>query len=101
LAPLGSRIGARLRLESASDDELRACLVRRMSEAGAPKLMTDELVATLAAHALGNYRVLTTMAYRLLGAAAHRKREMLEQGLYLEVFEPDAPSPKNKKRRPT
>jgi general secretion pathway protein A len=98
LLPLGSRIGARLRLESASDEELRASLVRRMSEAGAPKLMTDELVATLAAHAGGNYRVLTTMAYQLLGAAAQHKRERLDQGLYLEVFEPEALSPK--KRRP-
>ena len=98
ILPLGSRIGARLRLESASDDDLRASLARRMSEAGAPKLMSDELVATLAAHAGGNYRILTTMAYQLLGAAAHRKRERLDQGLYLEVFEPEALSPK--KRRP-
>jgi type II secretory pathway predicted ATPase ExeA len=98
LAPLGSRIGARLRLEGASDEELRASLVRRTSEAGAPKLMTDELVATLAAHARGNYRILTTMAYQLLGAAAQRKRERLDQGLYLEVFEPEALSPK--RRRP-
>jgi hypothetical protein len=69
-----------------------------MSEAGAPKLMTDELVTTLAAHAGGNYRVLTTMAYQLLGAAARRKRERLDQGLYLEVFDPD-PTPPKKRRR--
>jgi type II secretory pathway predicted ATPase ExeA len=98
LAPLGSRLGVRLRLESASDDDLRESLTRRMSEAGAPKLMTDELVATLAAHAGGNYRTLTTTAYQLLGAAARRKKERLDQGLYLEVFEPEALVAKKRKQ---
>jgi general secretion pathway protein A len=99
LMPLGHRIRARLRLESASSDDLRSCLASRMAGAGAPKLMTDELAATLVEHAQGNYRVLTTMAYGLLQTAAHRKLERLDQGLFLDVFRTEAPAAK--KRRPS
>jgi type II secretory pathway predicted ATPase ExeA len=101
LRPLDSRIRARLRLESASHEDLRACLHHLMAEAGAPKLMTNELVVTLVEHAGGNYRALTTMAYQLLAAAGRREKEKLDQGLFLEVFDPETPSTTKKKRRPT
>jgi type II secretory pathway predicted ATPase ExeA len=98
LVPLGSRIRARLRLEHASNDDLNACLTHLMAEAGAAKLMTNELVATLVEHAGGNYRILTTMAGELLATAAHRERRKLDQGLFLEVFRPERLT--KKKRRP-
>ncbi len=98
LLPLGSRIRARLRLEHASPAELRECLVYLMKQAGNAKLMTPELVTTLADHAAGNYRVLTNMAGELLAAAARRELDRLDQGLFIEVFSADA-TPAKKRRR--
>jgi type II secretory pathway predicted ATPase ExeA len=86
LAPLGSRIRARLVLESASSEELAACLKHLLAGAGNPSLMTRELLATLADHAMGNDRVLTTMAAELLAAAAEREIPQLDEKLFLEVF---------------
>jgi type II secretory pathway predicted ATPase ExeA len=98
LVPLGSRIRARLRLEPASHEDLHACLTHLMAEAGAPKLMTADLVATLVEHAANNYRVLIAMAHDLLETAAHRKLEKLDQGLYIDVFNLETPSPKKRRR---
>jgi general secretion pathway protein A len=86
LLPLASRIRTRLVMEYASSEELLACLKHLMSTAGNAKLMTAELMATLSDHALGNYRVLTTMAAELLAAAAQREAPQLDEKLYLEVF---------------
>ena len=98
LLPLGSRIRARLRLEHATSAELRECLNHLMKQAGNAKLMTPELVTTLADHAAGNYRVLTNMAGELLAAAARREREQLDQGLFIEVFSADATQAKKRRR---
>jgi type II secretory pathway predicted ATPase ExeA len=98
LLPLGSRIRARLRLEHASPQELRECLGHLMKQAGNAKLMTPELVTTLADHAAGNYRVLTNMAGELLAAAARRELERLDQGLFIEVFSADATQAKKRRR---
>jgi type II secretory pathway predicted ATPase ExeA len=86
LAPLGSRIRARLVLEAATSEDLLACLKHLLAGAGNPSLMTKELQATLADHAMGNYRVLTTMAGDLLAAAAEREQIQLDEKLFLEVF---------------
>ena len=64
--------------------------------AGNASLMTAELMSTLAEHALGNYRVLTTMAAELLANAAQQERPQLDEQLYLEVF--GAPAPTARKR---
>ena len=98
LLPLGSRIRARLRLEHATPVELREALAHLMKQAGNAKLMTAELVTTLADHAAGNYRVLTNMAGELLAGAARRELAQLDQGLFIEVFSTEKPS--TKKRRP-
>ena len=98
LLPLGSRIRTRLALEHATADELRACLMHLMKAAGNPKLMTRELVEALCDHALGNYRMLTTMASELLAVAAQRELEMLDEKLYLEIFAA-SPSAADKPRR--
>jgi general secretion pathway protein A len=45
--PLGSRIRVRLALERASSDELQDCLKHALHKAGAPQLMTPELIVTL------------------------------------------------------
>ena len=86
LVPLGSRIRTRLATEYASRDELLACLNHLIAGAGNASLMTPGLRQTLADHAAGNYRILTTLAAELLAAAAQRDLPVLDEKLYLEVF---------------
>ena len=99
LRPLGSRIRSRLSLEYASREELRAGLDHLLDAAGNPNLLTAELKTTLAEHALGNYRVLTTMAGELLAVAAQRELAQLDEKLYLEVFAPPRSAAPAKSRR--
>jgi general secretion pathway protein A len=100
LMPLGSRIRRRLVLEYASRDELLACLDHLLETAGNPSLMTTELKSTLADHAAGNYRVMANLADELLATAADRDLPRLDEKLYLDVFQAQAPKmrPAAKKR---
>lgn len=86
LLPLGSRIRRRLHVDAATRDQLCACLDHVLEAAGNPALMTSELRATLAEHALGNYRVLMNMADELLAVAAERELPRLDEKLFLDVF---------------
>jgi general secretion pathway protein A len=99
LRSLGSRIRTRLTLEYASREELRACLEHLLDAAGNPTLMTAELKTTLCEHALGNYRVLTTMAAELLAVAAQRELAQLDEKLYLDAFAPPRSAAPGKARR--
>ena len=100
LLPLGSRIRTRLTLDAASPEDLRTCLTHLVSAAGNATLLSPELVAALADHAAGNYRVLTTMAGELLAVAAERELDRLDEQLFLEVFAPpQAPAPGRPRRR--
>jgi general secretion pathway protein A len=102
LLPLGSRIRARLSLEYASREELLACLKHLLASAGAPALMTPELMHTVCDHAMGNYRALTTMAAELLAAAAaQRELVQLDEKLYLAVFTPPGQSAGTRRTRLT
>jgi len=95
LIPLGSRIRTRLATEHASREELLAGLNHLLAGAGNASLMTPGLRQTLCDHAVGNYRILTTMAAELLAAAAQRELPQLDEKLYLEVFaQPEAPAPR-------
>jgi type II secretory pathway predicted ATPase ExeA len=86
LVPLGSRIRTRLTLEPATRDELLACLDHLLRTAGCPALLTPDLARTLCEHAAGNLRVLTTLAYELLAAAAQRECTKLDEKLFFDVF---------------
>jgi type II secretory pathway predicted ATPase ExeA len=86
LLPLGSRMRVKLPLERATPDELHECLRNALAKAGAPKLMTAELMATLCEHATGNYRAMMTMAGELLLAGAQREAKQLDEKLYLELY---------------
>jgi len=86
LLPLGSRMRIRLALDRAAPDELQECLLHALQRAGAPKLMSAELVATLCDHAQGNLRALMNMAGELLSTAAQRELPQLDEKLFLEVF---------------
>jgi general secretion pathway protein A len=91
LLPLGSRVRVRLGLERASAEQLRQCLLHALTQAGNPRLMTPELMATLCEHALGNLRVLMNMAGDLLAAGLQRELPQLDEKLYLELFAPPFP----------
>jgi type II secretory pathway predicted ATPase ExeA len=86
LAPLDSRMRVRLLLERASPEELRALLAHALAKAGAPKLITPELIATLCDHAQGNPRALMNMAGELLAAAAQREARHIDEQLFFETF---------------
>jgi type II secretory pathway predicted ATPase ExeA len=86
LLPLGSRGRVKLLLERAAAAELEELLRHALVKAGAPKLMTPELITTLGEHAAGNPRALMTMAGELLAEGAQREARQLDEKLYLEVF---------------
>jgi type II secretory pathway predicted ATPase ExeA len=86
LLPLGSRIRVRMALERATPEELQDCLKYALAKAGAPKLITAELIATLADHAQGNLRALMNMAGELLSIAAEREARHIDEKLFLETY---------------
>jgi general secretion pathway protein A len=86
LLPLGSRIRVRMALERAAPEELQDCLKHAIAKAGAPKLMTGELIASLADHAQGNLRALMNMAGELLSIAAEREARQIDEKLFLETY---------------
>lgn len=96
LLPLASRMRVRLNLDRATPDELEACLRHCMTKAGANKLMTTELVATLCEHAAGNYRTLMTMANELLVTGAQREVKHLDEKLFFDTYTPTASEPATK-----
>lgn len=88
LLPLASRVRARLALPTVKPQELLDYLRHALAKAGNPRLMTPELMQTLAEHAAGNPRVLCGMAADLLAAGADRDAGQLDEKLYFEVFAP-------------
>jgi type II secretory pathway predicted ATPase ExeA len=86
LLPLISRMRVRLALDRAPPEELRQCLLHALAKAGAPKLMTPELVATLCEHAQGNLRALMNMGGELLALAAQREAHQIDEQLFFETF---------------
>lgn len=56
-----------------------------MQKAGAVKLMTPELIATLCDHAQGNPRALMNIAGELLAVAAQREARQIDEKLFLET----------------
>ncbi len=91
--PLDSRIRVRLPIERAAPETLQACLRHLSQQAGAPALMTPEVIATLADHAQGNLRSLMIMADELLAAAVERQAERIDEALLFEACAL-APQPK-------
>jgi general secretion pathway protein A len=90
--PLGSRMRVRLALERATPDELQECLAHALHKAGAVKLMTPELIATLCDHAQGNLRALMNMAGELLALAAEREARHIDEKLYFDSYTAPAES---------
>jgi type II secretory pathway predicted ATPase ExeA len=100
LAPLGSRMRVRLALDRATPQELAELLEHALRSAGAPKLMTGELIATLCDHAQGNPRALMMLAGELLDVAAQREARHIDEKLFLEMCAtPPTPEPKAARQR--
>jgi len=100
LAPLSSRIRVKLSLDRAAPEELREYLAHALKQAGAAKLMTVELIATLCDHAQGNLRALMNSASELLDLAAQREAPQLDEKLFFEAFNPAIPVQSKAAARP-
>jgi type II secretory pathway predicted ATPase ExeA len=100
LKALGTRLRPRLALDSASPKDLADFLRFAIENAGNPRLMTHELLLTLAEHSAGNYRVLCGMAADLLAAAADKELSQLDEKLFLEIFAPPIQTGSKKPSRP-
>jgi general secretion pathway protein A len=74
--PLASRIRVRLTLERSTPAELEECLKHALQKAGAAKLMTPELIATLCDHAQGNLRALMNLSGEMLAVATQREARL-------------------------
>lgn len=94
LLPLGSRISPRLVLEPLTPDQLQDFLHFTLDQAGNSRLMTDELIRTLASHAANNLRILNQMAAELLDAAAVKELPKIDETLFFELFSPSRSRPK-------
>ena len=85
LAPVHSRIRARLVLDAETPDELGAMLRHLLAAAGNPALMTDELQRAVCEHAAGNRRTLMNLCHELLALAVARNAKRLDEELYLAM----------------
>jgi type II secretory pathway predicted ATPase ExeA len=83
--PLASRVRVRMAIERATPQELQDCLRHAIQQAGAPALMTPEVIAALCDHAQGNPRALMIMAGELLEAAAQRDARQIDETLFFET----------------
>ena len=83
--PLASRMRVRLAIERAPPQELQDCLRHALHQAGAPTLMTPELIATLCDHAQGNLRALMNIAGELLAAAAEGDARQIDEKLFFQT----------------
>jgi general secretion pathway protein A len=86
LLPLDSRMRVRLAIERAAPQDLQDCLRHAMHQAGAPSLMTPQVIAALADHAQGNLRTLMIMADELLAAAAEREARQIDEKLFFDLY---------------
>jgi type II secretory pathway predicted ATPase ExeA len=84
LLPLSSRMRVRLAIERATPQELQDCLRHALQQAGAPALMTPEVIAALCDHAQGNPRALMIMAGELLEVATQREARQINETLFFE-----------------
>jgi hypothetical protein len=92
LLPLGSRMRVRLALERSTPEELQECLRHTLQKAGAVKLMTPEVIATVCDHAQGNLRALMNLAGELLALAAQREAPQIDEKLFFELSATPSPT---------
>ena len=86
LAPIASRMRVRLTLEPLEPKELGAVLTHLVTEAGNPRLLSEELEQALCEHAQGNLRALMNMAAELLEAGVRKDLQRLDEKLFFELY---------------
>lgn len=86
LLPLATRIRARLNLEPYSKEQLLELLAEQLKRAGAPSLMTNELMLALAEHSAGNPRVMNILAGEILALAIKKEARVLDEALFFETL---------------
>lgn len=91
LVSLGSRIKLRMTLEPYDRTILLDYLEHSLVQAGAPHLMSAELMETLVDHSAGNLRILNNMAAELLVRGAKDEVTQLSEKLFLEAFSRQPP----------
>jgi general secretion pathway protein A len=89
LAPVNSRIRARLVLDVETPETLGTMLRHILTAAGNPALMTDELQRTVCEHAAGNRRTLMNLCNDLLALAVAKNAKRLDDELYLAMTSAD------------
>ena len=99
--PLASRMRVRLAIERSTPAELEQHLTHALQKAGAAKLMTPELIATVCDHAQGNLRALMNLAGELLAVAVQREARHIDEKLFLETCAPPPSQAKAAARRST
>lgn len=87
LIPIASRIRARLLLRNLEPKDMIDWLKYALDQAGAPHLITHEVMATLSQNNAGNLRALANSANELLAAAARKNLSHIDEKLYLETFD--------------
>lgn len=97
LKPIDSRIRQKLILGPWETEDLAKFLQDAIRLAGAPSLMTPDLIHALADKALGNLRTLMHLCGDCLALAVHRELPRLDEKLLLELI---GPTPKAPTRRP-
>ncbi len=86
LLPLGSRIRARLNCEPYAQEQLLELLKESLARAGAPNLMTKELMSTLVEHSAGNPRVMNILAGEILLIGIRKEVSVLDESLFFETL---------------
>lgn len=99
LLPLGSRIRTRITLGPLGREDLARLLDHLVERAGAPSLLTPGLRDTLVDHAAGNPRVLCTMAAELLDVALHRNQHVIDEALFLDLYDRTPKKPRRGEAR--
>jgi general secretion pathway protein A len=75
----------RLAIKRAPPQDLQDCLRHALQQAGAPALMSNEVIATICDHAQGNLRALMILAGELLELAAQRDAGQIDETLFFET----------------
>ena len=96
LAPFFSRIRVKMEQECLVKEELEEILAKSIARAGAPSLMADDLIKTLAEHSGGNIRSMMIMANDLLHEGFKRELSQFNESIFLETF---GPTRKKRKKR--
>lgn len=85
LKPINSRLRHRLILSPRDTGDLEEFLTEALRRAGAPGLMTPEVITALADRCMGNTRSLIILANDCLVEAVHRELPKIDEKIFLEL----------------